>query len=94
MKADARQKFRVRVASQVHAEAVAIIALREVCRSIGDHEKPEAIRQRIKDLIAVKAEGIGVDEGNFNEVVERAHEVVQAADDALADVIKKAKNHG
>ena len=93
--ADAREPSKTapkqRIASQVHAECICIITLRALCRSIQDYETPEQIRQRIKDLIAVKAEAIGIDEGDFDDVVERAHETLKAADEALAKALKKVK---
>lgn len=79
-----------RIASQVHAECICIIALRALCRSIQPQETPEQIQQRIKDLIAVKAEAIGVDDGDFDAVVERAHETLKAADAALSAALAKA----
>jgi hypothetical protein len=89
---DQRTNPKQRIASQVHAECIAIIALREVCRSIHEGDTPESIRQRIKDLIAVKADGIGVgNQAEFDAVVERAHETLKAADEALTKALKKAK---
>lgn len=81
----------VRFAAQVHAEAVAIIALRAVAGTIHESDTPAGIRERIKDLIAVKAAGIGLDGQNFTAVVEDASTLIGKADEALNTIMNKVK---
>lgn len=85
-----QRRSRLRFATQVNAEAVAIVALRAVMRSIGDHETPQQIRERIRDLIAVKAQRMGLDVPEFDAKLEESDAVIAAADKALEQALKIA----
>jgi len=79
---------KLRTASQVHAEAISIIALREVHRSISDGDTPEGIRQRIRDLIAVKSTAMGLDAQNFDARLEESAEIIAAAEAAYQKALQ------
>jgi len=82
---------KLRAASQVHAEAISIIALREVLRSITDYDTPEGIRQRIRDLVAVKSTAMGLDAQNFDAKLEESAELIAQVDQAIQ---KAVREHG
>lgn len=91
---EARQKSRLRFATMINAEAISIIALREVLRSITDQDTPEGIRQRIRDLIAVKSAAMGLDVQDFDSKLEESDAVIAAADVALQAALKPVRSAG
>jgi hypothetical protein len=86
------QREKLRVASQVHAEAVAIVALRAVSGSITDADTPAAIRERIKDLIAVKASWITCEDKDFDALLGDTAGAVRAADRWLRATLAKMRS--
>ena len=88
---DAAAKSRLRFATMINAEAISIIALREVLRSITDYDTPEGIRQRIRDLVAVKSTAMGLDANEFDSKLEASDEVIKAADAAFEQALERAR---
>lgn len=82
---------RIKFATQVHAEAVSIVALRALAASIGDHETPADIRARIHLLIGVKADAIGLNAGDFDTGMDRNYEAIEAADRCLEKILEAAR---
>lgn len=84
-------RSRLKFATQVHAEAVSIVALRALASSIGEHETPELIRARIHRLIAVKADAIGLNAADFDAGMDRNFEAIEAADRCLEKILTRTR---
>ena len=84
-------RSRLKFATQVHAEAVSIVALRALAGSIGDHETPAEIRARIHRLIEVKADAIGLNAGDFDADMDRNYAAIEAADRCLEKILKATR---
>lgn len=78
---------RLKFATQVHAEAVSIIALRGLARSIGDADTGAQVRAKIAALIADKAQRMGLDGSNFEPAMDRNFAAIEAVDAALTRIM-------
>lgn len=78
-------------ASQVNAEAVAIVALRALMHTITDHDTPLAIRERIRDLIAVKSAFLGIDPSELDTALDSPDDVVATTNAELKKALRHAR---
>lgn len=78
---------RLKFATQVHAEAVSIVALRGLAHSIGDADTGAQVRAKIAHLIADKAQRMGLNGGDFEPAMDRNFAAIEAVDAALTRIL-------
>lgn len=82
---------RVRIASQIHAEAVAIVTLRAFGDCICDNDTPAMIRQRVRGLIGLKLKLLGLQDGDLDDAINDSAALMEQADKIVGDLLTKAR---
>lgn len=78
----------MKFATQIHAEAVSIVALRALARSIGEFDTGAQVRARIAGLIADKAQRMGLAGDDFEPTMDRNFAAIEAVDAALTRILQ------
>ena len=77
---------RLKFATQIHAEAVSIIALRALAHSIGDGDTGAQVRAKIAGLIEEKSQRMGLNGEDFEPAMDRNFAAIEAVDAALTRI--------
>lgn len=86
-----QRRSRFRFASQVHAEACTVVALRALAGTIGDDESPAAIRERILRTVAIKTAAMGIAPDDIAPTMDRNFDAICRADALLNRIIEANK---
>jgi hypothetical protein len=86
-----RSVTRVKVASQIHAEVVSIVALRAFGDCIQDSDTPTVMRSRIRKLIVLKLGLMGLRADDLDEAVNDTALLMERADKIVGDLLAKVK---